>query len=228
MIENRRLLLPYAAPYFAYVVIASLLDGVVSEELNYILRILAAGGLLAWGWRWYLPLTGSSSFSAALLPGILYGIAGCVLWIGLLLPFTDPGSASPWSPSGFALRVLSAGFLVPVFEELMIRGYAFRLALQWDQCRRQQREDPLSTALHDRTINEVRPEEWSWRAVGISTLVFMIGHAYAEWPAAIAYGLLMAFVLIRHRSLAACIIAHGVTNLSLAGYVVLTGSWQLW
>ena len=228
MIENRSLLLPYAAPYLTYVLIASLLGDVVSDEINYILRILAAVGLLIWGWRWYIPLTGTKPLFSSMLQGGIFGIVGCAAWILLLLPFTEAAEATPWSSSGFALRVFSAGLLVPVFEELMIRGFAFRLALQWDQCRREKIEDPLYTALHERSINDLKPGEWSWAAVIISTLVFMIGHGIPEWPAAIVYGLLMSFLLIRQKDLIACIIAHGVTNLSLAAYVSLTGSWQLW
>lgn len=228
MIKNRSLLLPYAAPYFAYVLIASLLGDVVSDEINYILRILAAVGLLIWGWRWYIPLIGNKPLFSSLLQGGIFGIVGCAVWIILLLPFTEAAEATPWSTSGFALRVVSAGFLVPVFEELMIRGFAFRLALQWDQCRKEKIDDPLYTALHERSINDLKPGQWSWMAVIISTLVFMIGHGIPEWPAAIAYGLLMSFLLIRQKDLIACIFAHGVTNLSLAAYVALTGSWQLW
>ena len=228
MIENRRLLLPYAAPYFAYVVIASLFGDVVSEEINYILRILAAAGLLIWGWRWYIPLTGSKSLFSSLLNGGIFGLAGCVAWILLLLPFTEAAEARPWSASAFTLRIFSAGLLVPVFEELMIRGFAFRLALQWDQCRKERIDDPLYTALHERSINDLKPGEWSWMAVIISTLAFMIGHGIPEWPAAIAYGLLMSLLLIRQKDLIACIFAHGVTNLSLAAYITFTGSWQLW
>lgn len=228
MIENRRLLFPYAAPYFAYVLIASLLGDIVSEELNYILRILAATGLLFWARHWYIPLSGTKTVLSSLVSGTVFGLAGCLLWVVLLTPFTDPATASPWSTTGFLLRFFSAGFLVPLFEELMIRGYAFRLALQWGECRKKRISHPLHAALHERSINDVQPGDWSWTAVIISTLVFMIGHGIPEWPAAIAYGLLMSLLLIRQKDILACILAHGITNITLAVYILVTGSWHLW
>ncbi len=228
MIENRRLLLPYVAPYFAYVCVASLFQDVVSVELNYVLRIILAGGLLYWGWRWFIPLRVTGNPATSLLLGVLYGIVGCVLWILLLLPFVAPGTASTWSGTGILLRLVAAGFLVPVFEELMVRGYAFRLALQWDQCRKAMITDPLYTALHERSIDDVTPGTWSWPAVLISTVVFMIGHAVPEWPAAIVYGLLMCRLMILQKNLLACVIAHATTNILLAGYIYLTGSYHLW
>jgi len=228
MVENRHLLLPYAAPYFAYVLIASLLQEVTSMEFNYLLRIIAATGLLIWGWQWYIPLSGEKSIASSFFSGLLFGLAGTVLWIGLLLPFVHAEDGSPWTTTGFVLRLFAAGLLVPFFEELMIRGFGFRLALQWSQCRTSGEAEPLRTAMHERSIDDVQPGQWSWAAVLLSTFVFMIGHAISEWPAAIAYSLLLSVLLIKQKDILACIIAHSVTNLTLAAYIFLTDSWQLW
>jgi len=38
----------------------------------------------------------------------------------------------------------------------------------------------------------------------------------------------MALLLRSTRSLLACIVAHGVTNLSLGIYVLTTGNWKYW
>lgn len=225
---NNRLLLPYVAPYFAYVCIASFLSDVVPIHVNYALRIAVTLPLLLWGWKWYIPLTPNQKGTSALLSGILYGVAGCFLWILLLTPFVDTAAAEPWSTGAFVLRFTAAGLLVPVFEEFMIHGFAFRLALQWDQCRKQQDPEPLHTALSERSINSVANNAWSWPAVLITSIVFMIGHAFAEWPAAFAYCLLITLVLIREKSLLPCIIAHGTTNILLGLYVIATGSWYLW
>lgn len=227
MIDNKRLLLPYAAPYFAYTAIATIFQDHVSKEVNYILRIIVTGGFLFWARNWYISLTDSRSISTSIFHGVTYGIVGCIVWIILLVPFTKSGDVSPWSNAGFLLRLFSAGLLVPIFEELMIRGYTFRLAYQWNECRVSKIEEPLSTALHDRSINDVKPGSWSWAAIVISTLVFTAGHAVVEWPAAVAYSLLLTYLLIR-QNLLACIVAHSVTNIILAIYVYSTGSWQLW
>jgi len=228
MITNRQLILPYAAPYLAYVGIAALLADHLSPEANYLLRLVVVSALLCWAWRWYCPLTGPRSAWGSVLVGAGAGLVGLILWVALLCPFVEPGAAPAWSARAFALRLLSAGLLVPVFEELMMRGYLFRLAWQWDQARSNHQKDPLHLALDHRSINTVAPGSWSWAAVGLSTLAFASGHALAEWPASIAYGLLMAWLWIRRQDLLTCIVAHAVTNIGLAGYVVASGQWQYW
>ena len=228
MLVNRQLILPYAVPYLAYVAIASLLGDLVAPEVNYGLRVVVVVLLLAWARRWYCSLRGPRAPALSIAVGLAAGLVGAVLWIGLLTPFVDQRPTAPWSTGSFVLRLAAAGLLVPVFEELLMRGFIFRLALQWDQARRQGDRQALQTALDERSVNEVRPGEWSWPAIAISTAAFTSGHHLQEWPAAIAFGLLMSFLWICRKDLLSCIVAHAVTNVSLAGYVVLTGSWHLW
>ncbi len=228
MLANRQLLLPYALPYLAYVAIASLLGDILPKELNYALRLIVVTGLLVWAWRWYFSLTGPRSPLVSALVGTLVGLVGAALWIVLLKPFVDAEEATPWSTSAFFLRLTAAGLLVPIFEELMMRGYIFRLALQWDQERKSGDAAPLQTALDDRSINDITPGAWSWPAIFIATVVFAAGHHTSEWPAAIAYGLLMSWLWVNRKDLLSCIVAHGVTNVALAGYVFITGHWQYW
>ncbi|MCL1981230.1 MAG: CPBP family glutamic-type intramembrane protease [Proteobacteria bacterium] len=228
MITNRQLLLPYALPYLAYVGIASLLSDVLAPHINYLFRLVIVPLLLVWAWRWYCPLTGPRSVWGSIATGTLVGLAGLLLWIALLAPFVHSDGASPWTVQSFLLRLLSAGLVVPLFEELMMRGFAFRLAFQWDQARRTGQPNPLQVALDHRSINEVAPGSWSWPAIILSTLAFTAGHTMAEWPAAVAYGLLMAWLLIRRQDLIACITAHAVTNISLALLVYSTDSWHFW
>ncbi|PIE58817.1 MAG: CPBP family intramembrane metalloprotease [Desulfobulbus propionicus] len=229
MIENRRLLLPYAGPYFAYVLFASLFENILPVWLNDSLCICSAVALLAWAWRWYIPLwEKSTNTMASLAMGLLYGAFGCLLWIALLSPFASQTSNTPWEEIDIIVRLLAAGLVVPIFEELMVRGYAFRLALQWDRCRREGALDPLYTVLHEQSIDDVHAGEWSWAAIWISTLVFMLGHTVSEWPAALCYGVLMCQLLIIRKDLLSCIIAHAVTNVCLVGYIYLTGRYNLW
>lgn len=228
MLVNRQLILPYAVPYLAYVAIASLLGDLVAPEVNYGLRFVVVVLLLAWARRWYCSLHGPQAPGVSVVVGLAAGLVGAVLWIGLLAPFVDQRPTAPWSNGSFLLRLAAAGLLVPVFEELMMRGFIFRLALQWDQARRQGDRQALQTALDERSVNEVRPGEWSWPAIALSTAAFTSGHQLQEWPAAIAFGLLMSFLWVYRKDLLTCIVAHAVTNITLAGYVVLTGSWHLW
>jgi CAAX amino terminal protease family. len=228
MITNRQLLLPYALPYLAYVGIASIPSDFLTPHANYLCRLIVVPLLLIWAWRWYCPLTGPRSLFGSIASGAAAGLVGLVLWLALLAPFVHPDEANPWTLPEFLLRLLSAGLMVPLFEELMMRGFVFRLAFQWDQERRAGNRDPLHIALDHRSINEVVPGSWSWPAVILSTLAFTSGHVMAEWPAAVAYGLLMAWLAIHRRDLVACISAHAVTNIALALFVYTTDSWHFW
>jgi len=228
MVANRQLILPYAVPYLAYVGIASIAPTYLATDLGYLLRLIAVPLLLAWGWRWYCPLRGPRSLRGSVGVGAVAGLLGLVVWLALLAPFAATADAQPWTSQAFCLRLLSAGLVVPIFEELMMRGFIFRLALQWDRARKDGETDPLHAALDERTVNAVAPGAWSWAAVIVSTLAFASGHALHEWPAAVAYGLLMAGLWINRKDLIACITAHAVTNIALACFVYATGSWQYW
>ena len=159
--------------------------------------------------------------------GVVIGLVGAVVWVKLVTPFAGT-DAEPWSRVGYGLRLTAAGLVVPVFEELLIRGYVLRVALQWDRARTAQCDSAFGEAFDNRSISEVEPSAWTWWAVIISTAAFALGHTMAEWPAALAYGLLMAGLWIACKDLLSCVIAHGVTNVALALYVWTSGAWQLW
>ncbi len=228
MLTNRQLFLPYIAPYLAYVGIASIPSEYLPVEFNYLFRIITVLSLLCWAWRWYSPLKGPRSPWISTLVGAGVGIIGMVIWVALLAPFVSTDDLQPWSSHAFFLRLLGAGLLVPVFEELMMRGFVFRLAFQWDHARKTAKGRPLNIALDERSVNDVPPGSWSWLAIIFSTLVFTSGHTMQEWPAAVAFSLLMAFLWVQRKDLVACITAHAVTNITLAVYVLSTGNWQYW
>jgi membrane protease YdiL (CAAX protease family) len=118
--------------------------------------------------------------------------------------------------------------LVPVFEELAMRGYVLGFFLQWEQAARARERDPFGEALDRCSIHELPAGAATPLAVAASSLVFMAGHATVEYPAAFAYGLLMGAVWIVRKDLLSCIVAHAVTNFALGLYVRATGSWALW
>ena len=227
MIPNRRLILPYAAPFLAYVLIASSLTE-LSSELNYALRVVASTGLLIWAWKWYPRLTGPKSVTGSIVAGVGAGVVGLLLWILLLSPFIPKVPNESWSTTAFTIRLLTAGFLVPIFEELLMRGFVLRLALQWDMARKAGTEEPLATVLDEQSVNDVAPGAWSYAAIIISTIAFASGHHIAEWPATVAFSILMSLLWILRKDLLSCIVAHGVTNITLAFYVLYTDSWFLW
>jgi hypothetical protein len=226
-LSNRDLMIPYFAPYFAYVGIASVFQNLIPMEINYVLRLIAVPVLLVWAWRWYVPVSGPKSLAGSFVYGVGFGLLGLVLWCVLYAPFTEPDTTA-WSTSGFYLRLISASLVVPVFEEMVMRGYVFRFALQWGQIRRNKTKDAFMETLDDANISTVRPGEWSVLAVVISSVVFAAGHTIPEWPAALAYGVLISVLWILRKDLFSCIIAHATTNLTLALYVYFSGHWELW
>jgi len=227
VIPNRRLLLVYAIPYLVYVGIASLFAGYLPVELIYALRLFVVSGLTVWAWRWYIPLKGPKSPWASMVTGTVAGLAGAVFWVALLWPFAAK-NVEPWTDLAFVLRLMAAGMIVPVFEELLMRGFILRLTVQWDNARKEGHKDPLGLALNERSVIGVKPGAWTYWAIAISTIAFTLGHHVREWPAAMVFGFLMAFLWIYRKDLLSCVTAHGVANITLALFVRATGNWGLW
>jgi CAAX prenyl protease-like protein len=150
------------------------------------------------------------------------GLAGFGLWIALdawtphfaflgaragFNPFeriADPGSRAVF----IALRLYGMAILVPVMEELFWRSFMLRYVTNPDQW-------------WTLPIGKFSPT-----AVGISTLLFSTAHP--EWLAAIAFALLMTWLCRRTGSLFSGTLAHAITNLALAIYVLVTGHWAYW
>jgi len=225
--NNRDLLLPYALPYIAWVLVYTLLHGWLDMAWIYALRMVIVT-ILLWKFnKYYISIFSARSRSHSIFMGIFWGILGCIIWVMLLSPFISD-NALPWDTLPFFLRIISATLLVPVFEELLMRGYIFRLATQWELFRKTATDNALARTMELSRIHDDTPPSWSLSAIIFSTFFFTMGHTIHEWPAAIVYGLLMVFLLIRTGGLLACVIAHGTTNLTLGIYVWVTGQWGLW
>ena len=106
-----------------------------------------------------------------------------------------------------ALRWLGATLLVPVMEELFWRSFLMR----WLQA-------PV--------FEGVDPGRVGFKAVALSTFVFMLAHPL--WLAAIIAGLAYALLYCRSGKLWTAVLAHAVTNGMLGLWVVQTGQWQFW
>ena len=223
--NNRSLLFVYLAPYALYVAIPMAIE---SQELIYTLRLLLVPLVLLFCWKKYIPLNGPSPVVSSIITGGITGIVGCALWVALTIPFAPKVMAAPWSPQAFALRLIAATLIVPIFEELLVRGYLFRLVLQWQTAKKKGSHSPLSEALDDCDVGTVEPGAWSFAAIVLSTLLFASGHRMFEWPAAMAYGVLLSMLWIMRKDMISLISAHAVTNFCLALYVYYTGNWNLW
>lgn len=188
--------------------------------VSYVVKTVAAGLLLVllrrhytairWNWLWL---------------GLLVGLIGTVQWIGmekLLLhywpsyprpdlpefnPFRDIGSPGMrWT--FLAVRLAGPALVVPVMEELFWRDFLWRSVI----------------SPYDFKLASVG--EWQKGAFAVVTLLFAFEHV--QWITAIVWGAMIAWLLVRTRSLGACIIAHAVTNLLLGLYVLHTHEWFFW
>ncbi len=196
---NQDLILAYALPYLVYVALGEILGRFAAREVVYLIRLVVVSGLVYWAFRWYVPVTGPKNMFVSLIYGIIFGVLGLVLWCALCAPFVRGTGGDIWSEKAFAVRFFTAGFLVPVFEEWLMRGFVFRLALQWYQRVRQGKAQAFFHVLEKENIARVTPGDWSLPAMLISSLIFALGHG-----------------------------AHGVTNMGLALYVLYSGHWEFW
>lgn len=230
---NRELLLPYTLPYFAWGGVPLILENSFDPTVVYAVRMVLVTGILLYFRNCYLSMVSPDprwGVAVSVRRGVFWGLSGCVLWVMLVSPFVAKTS-TPWPGTAFFLRMLCAALLVPVFEELLMRGYLFRLTGQWMDALRNGRgkRDALVFVLDEApTIHETSAATGRMPAVLLSTVVFAVGHPLHEWPAAFVYGLMMCVLLIRSGGLTACITAHGTTNLALAVYIWFTNQWHFW
>lgn len=160
------------------------------------------------------------------LGSILLGVAVFAIWIGpdVLFPgwrvhwlFSNSLLGRPVSsmsgnqdkdPVFLVFRVLTSVVTVPILEELFWRGWLMRWLISHDFER-----IPLGT--------------YSPRAFWIVAILFASEHG-SYWEVGLIAGAIYNWWMVRTRSLWDCILAHSVTNLCLAAYVIKGGQWQYW
>ena len=104
-------------------------------------------------------------------------------------------------------RIAGAVLVVPVMEELFWRSFLIRYII-------------------DKNFDTVRVGTFTWGSFLFTVVLFGLEHNYIY--AGIMAGIFYNLILYRTRSLTQCVLAHAVTNLALAVYVVFTGQWQFW
>ena len=207
-------------PYALYVGIASVPAEWLSREANYAVRLVVVAAAIAWAWRRYLPLTGPKSAGTSVAIGLVAGAVTCAVWVMALLPFVETRPA--WGDTAFVLRACAATLLVPIFEEQLMRGYVLRLGTQWRE------QKSFDKALDECSVYDLPPGRMNLFGVALSTVLFTVGHAMIEWPAAVSYSLLMCALYAWRKDLLTLVVAHATTNLLLAVYVWRSGEWGLW
>ncbi|HLL89564.1 MAG TPA: CAAX prenyl protease-related protein [Tepidisphaeraceae bacterium] len=188
---------------------------------TYTAKTLVAAALLWALWRHYTPPRWSH-----LGLGVLVGVVGVFQWVlmekGLLALWPDYPRArmDPVDPFSYfdspaadwawiAVRLLGPALVVPVMEELFWRDFLWRSLL----------------APNDFKLAHVG--EWDGKVFAM-VAVFFAGVHLQMWATSVVWAVLVGWLLVRTRSLGACIVAHGVTNLLLGAYVLWTKDWMFW
>jgi CAAX prenyl protease-like protein len=207
----------YVAPFVVYLVFLMMEQaGVASVFLLYPVKTLAVAAVLVWGWR---RVREDLREQRGVLFGGLVGVAALGIWIAPELlgitrtDFTVGGFnptllEPPRSTLATVFRVAGAVLVVPVMEELFWRGWMIRWLVKPD-------------------FRSVAPGTFSWESFGVTVLLFGIEHN-TLWHVGMITGALYNWILYRTKSLWACILAHAVTNLLLAIYILASGKWGYW
>ena len=204
---------PFVAPFFLFMIF--LCGESYFPAQHYVLypvKTVVVAAVLAWYWRWLPPL-----LVRAPIRSVAVGVAGVVLWIGLdpLLvhydqplvgrnPFQLYPAGAAWGLFGF--RVAGAALCVPVMEELFWRGFLMRWLISEDFT-----SIPLGT----------------YRPFSFWTTTALVATVHGpEWPLGLVVGMLYGAWFVRTKTLGDVMLAHGVTNLLLALYCLITNDWH--
>lgn len=193
--------------------------------LIYGVKILVTTALLVFFFRYYLqpfPL----SISALAVP---VGVVGVLLWVGICqlnlesylwvaLGFDGASGRSEFNPfvllsdpyhraGFFALRFFGLVIIVPICEELFLRGFLMRVI-----------DDPQWWT--------ARLSEMGVKAILVAPLYGALTHP--EILAAVVWFSMVTWLMKRTGKFWDCVVAHAVTNLLLGVYVIAYGQWHLW
>lgn len=107
-----------------------------------------------------------------------------------------------------AIRCFRAAILVPIIEELFWRAWLMRWLVNPD-------------------FKRVPMGAYSAAAFWGVAILFGSEHG-PYWEVGLAAGILYNWWMLRAKSLGDLILAHGVTNAVLSGYVLWSGKWEYW
>lgn len=215
--------LPFAV-YMFFILISDLLKplipaGIMADNFTaimYPVKILSVTAALIFYWKSYDELNTKSLTAVNIFGAIITGILVFILWINMDWKFATMGTQEAYDPRGLsektyyaflAVRLAGAAIIVPIFEEIFWRSFVLRYII-------------------DQDFMKIKIGAFTWMSFILSSLLF--GSEHNLWLAGIMAGVLYNLLLYRSKSIYACIIAHGVTNLLLGIYVIKTGSWQFW
>lgn len=222
---NRRKLAACTLPMGVFLAALALVAGLKSiggsfwlaspEYWLYPIQTLICAGLLVWFWREY-------EFKRVRDPLIAAGVGLLVflLWISPQAFLGADARTEGFNPDLFAgntiaywstviLRFFRLVVVVPLVEEIFWRGFLLRYFV-------------------DEKFDRVPFGTFSWLSFTAVAVGFMLVHSTADWPAALLTGALYNWVAYRSKSLGACVLAHGLTNLFLGVWIMNTRQWGFW
>jgi len=152
--------------------------------------------------------------------GVVVGLVVLGIWVAPQVLFGLPARNDGFNPDLFAespvlywgtvlMRFFRLAIIVPLLEEIFWRGFLMRFFTN---------EDFRSVPFGSVTF-------FSFTAI---VVLFSAVHSVEDFAGAILCALAYNVVAIYTRSLAACVIAHAVTNLGLGFYVMATKQWGFW
>jgi exosortase E/protease (VPEID-CTERM system) len=164
---------------------------------------------LDWRFGWVAPLAGAAVFLLWIAPSWLAHQHEASR-LGAELTALSPAARWSW----IAFRVTAAVITVPIAEELAFRGY-------------------LARRLMDREFDRVSFSTLTMLAIGISSAVFGLEHMknMMDWQHLLLgtlAGLAFAAALRWRGRMGDAVVAHAVSNLLLAAWVLGRGDWAQW
>jgi CAAX prenyl protease-like protein len=163
---------------------------------------------------------------ASTIQSVGLGLAVFAIWVApdLLWPayrahwlFHNPltGAAGSSLPDGIVrdlvfltFRIAGTAVLVPIIEELFWRAWLMRYLVSPD-------------------FQNVRLGTYTAMSFWVTAILFASEHG-PYWDVGLIAGIAYGWWMVRTRSLADCILAHAVTNLALAFYVIALERWEYW
>jgi len=189
----------------------------------YTLKILISVMLVFWAWPAYPAWRRISPLAIVCgAGGVVIWIALCKLqhgsWLNTQLGFPERPGFNPWNSDfsnnaallwGYlAIRFTGLALLVPIIEEMFLRGFVMRYPIREDWW-----NVPFGT--FDKT------------ALIAGTAIPVLMHP-SEALATVAWFGLIHWLYFRTKNIWDCVFAHGITNFLLGVYVIVREEWWLW
>jgi CAAX prenyl protease-like protein len=204
----------YLIPFLA-ILAASFVSKAASGyfEWLYPLRFIAAAIALCYFWPelkklnwrfgWFGPVAGVAVFLVWIAPS-WWAHQSAASPLGQALAALSPTARWTW----ISFRVAAACLTVPIAEELAFRGY-------------------LARRFISREFDQVSFTGLTALSIALSSLAFGLMHGQ-HWMAGVLAGLVFAVALRWRGRMGDAVVAHAVSNLLLAVWVIGFGDWAQW